>query len=80
MSEKFVNESCLSHRDEAFDTKFDKLMLFNDFWIFEYDIRYNVNNARPSSETSIFGFSILNYIAWAHLQENNFGAVPSLSQ
>ena len=30
-SENFVNESCLSHRDEAFDTKFDKLMLFNDF-------------------------------------------------
>ena len=30
-SENVVYESCLSHRDEAFDTKFDKLMLFNDF-------------------------------------------------
>ena len=25
-SENVVNESCLSHRDEAFDTKLDKLM------------------------------------------------------
>ena len=76
-SENFVNESCLSHRDEAFDTKFDKLMLFNDFWIFEYDIRYSVDNAHLNSGTSIFGFSILDYIVWTHFQENNFGAVPS---
>ena len=27
-SENFVNESCLSHRDEAFDTKFDKFRCF----------------------------------------------------
>ena len=52
-------------------------MLFNEFWIFEYDIRYNVNNARPNSGTSIFGFSTLDYIVWTHFQENNFGAVPS---
>ena len=53
---------------------------FNDFWIFEYDIRYNVDNARPSSGISIFGFSTPDYIVWTHFQENNFGAVPSLSQ
>ena len=55
-------------------------MFFNDFWIFEYDIRYNVNNARPSSGTSIFGFSTLDYIIRDYFQENDFGAVQSLSQ
>ena len=55
-------------------------MLFNDFWIFEYDIRYSVNNAHPSSGTSIFGFSALDYIIRDQFQENDFGAVLSLSQ
>ena len=50
---------------------------FNAFWIFEYDIRYNVDNAHLNSGTSIFGFSTLDYIVWTHFQENNFGAVPS---
>ena len=55
-------------------------MPLSDFRILEYDIRYSVNNPHPSSETSIFGFPILDYAVWTHFQENNFWAIPSLSQ
>ncbi|PAV92065.1 hypothetical protein WR25_03040 [Diploscapter pachys] len=44
-----------------------------------YVIYCNVNNAYPSSGTSIFEFPILDYTVWTHFQENNFGAVPSHS-
>ena len=69
----FISSSCIVW----YKCWLDSIPL-SDFRIFQYVIYCSVNNAHPSSGISIFGFPTLDYIAWTHFQENNFGAVPPI--